>query len=175
MNALRRFFAFALLGIGLAIVPQGSGATPIVPDDRDRQVLESLLLHLLGDTSFDLTRVSTNGARIVLDANTPEKTGFLMPHQIRSEIGGRSLPGDAEIDMRRRNTPADAKPDVYDSVKACYTNLTCNMWPNKAYAVDAPVAPQFHTVASGRRATHMRRWPARPAHRETSSRGAACL
>jgi hypothetical protein len=124
MNALRQFFAFALLGIALAIIPPASGATPIVPDDRDRQVLESLLLHLLGDTNFDMTRVSTNGARIVLDANTPEKTGFLMPHQIRGEIDGRSLPSDAETDMRRRNTPADAKPDAYDSVKASYTNLT---------------------------------------------------
>jgi hypothetical protein len=26
--------------------------------------------------------------------------------------------------MRRRNTPVDAKPDEYDSVKASYTNLT---------------------------------------------------
>jgi hypothetical protein len=124
MNAFRQFITFALLGIPLGIVPLVSSATPIVPDDRDRQVLESLLLHLLGDTNFDMTRVPTNGARIVLDAGTPEKTGFLMPHQIRSEIDGRSLPDDAEIDMRRRNTLVDAKPDAYDSVKASYTNLT---------------------------------------------------
>jgi len=124
MNALRQFFTFGLLGIGLAIKALALGATPIVPDDRDRQVLESLLLHLLGDTHFDMTRVSTNGASILLHANTPEKTGFLMPHQIHSEIGGRSLPSDAETDMRRRNTPVDAKSDAFGSARASYTNLT---------------------------------------------------
>lgn len=34
------------------------------------------------------------------------------------------MPGDAELDIRRRNTPVDAKPGTYDSVKASYTNLT---------------------------------------------------
>jgi hypothetical protein len=124
MNALRQFSTVALLGIALAIAPQSLGGTATVPDDRDRQVLESLLLHLLADTEFDMARVSTNGATIILHASTPEKTGFLMSHQIRSEIGSRRLPGDAESDMRRRNTPVDAKPDTYDSVKASYTNLT---------------------------------------------------
>jgi len=124
MNALRQFSAFTLLWIALAIVPLASGAPPTVPDDRDRQVLESLLLHLQADTMFDVTRVSTNGATIILHASTPEKTGFLMSHQIHGEIGSRRLPGDAESDMRRRNTPVDAKPATYDSVKASYTNLT---------------------------------------------------
>jgi hypothetical protein len=124
MNTLRQWSTFTLLWIALALVPLASGATPTVPDDRDRQVLESLLLHLLSDTKFDVTRVPTNGAMIVLHARTPEKTGFLMSDQIRSEIGSRTLPSDAEKDMRRRNTPVDAKPDMYDSVKASYTNLT---------------------------------------------------
>jgi hypothetical protein len=97
-------------------------ATP--PDERDRQVLETLLLHLLFDSKFDLTRVSTNGPTIVLHTRTPEKTGFLMSRQIRAEIGSRKLPSDAEADMRQRNTPADAKPHTYDSVAASYTNLT---------------------------------------------------
>jgi hypothetical protein len=87
-------------------------------------VLESLLLHLLNDPTFDMTRVSTNGASIVLHTRTPEKTGFLMAQQIRSDIGGRTLPRDAEGDLRRRNTPASAKADEYDSVTAFYTNLT---------------------------------------------------
>jgi len=124
LHALRQFLTFSSLGIALVIVPLASGATPTVPDDRDRQVLESLLLHLLGDANFDMARASTNGAKIVLNASTPEKTGFLMPHQIHSEIDGRSLPSDAEIDLRRRNTPVDAPPDTFDSVKASYTNLT---------------------------------------------------
>jgi hypothetical protein len=33
-------------------------------------------------------------------------------------------PKDAEEDLRRRNSPADAKPDTYDGVTAYYTNLT---------------------------------------------------
>jgi len=93
------------------------------PDERDRQVLETLLLHLLADPKFDMTRVSTNGATIVLHTRTPEKTGYLMAHQIRSEIDNRILPSDAESDLRKRNTPADAKPDTFVSVTAYYTNL----------------------------------------------------
>ena len=121
MNALRQFRHLFLLCVASAFVLPVSAAPP---DERDRQVLETLLLHLLADPKFDMTRVSTNGATIVLDTSTPEKTGFLMSHQIRSEIGSRTLPSDAESDLRRRNTPAGAKPDTYDSVTAYYTNLT---------------------------------------------------
>lgn len=124
MNALRRFSPIALLCIACAFASPVSGATPTVPDERDRQVLETLLLHLLTDTKFDMTSVSTHGATIVLHPRTPEKTGFLMYHQIRSEIGSRMLPSDAEGDLRRRNTPSEAKPDTYDSVTVFYTNLT---------------------------------------------------
>jgi hypothetical protein len=94
------------------------------PDERDGRVLETLLLHLLTDSSFDLTRVPTNGATIALHSRTPKKTGFLMPEQIKGEIDQRTIPTDAESDLRQRNTPADAKPDTYDSVAAFYTNLT---------------------------------------------------
>ena len=121
MNALRKFRHLILLCVTCAFVLPVS-ATP--PDERDRQVLETLLLHLLSDPKFDVTRVSTNGATIILDSRTPEKTGFLMSHQIHSEIGSRKLPSDAESDLRRRNTPLDAKPDTYDSVTAYYTNLS---------------------------------------------------
>src|ERR1051326_5172191 len=117
MNALRRFITFTFLGIAFGFSPWAGGATQTVPDERDRQVLESLLLHLLADTEFDVTRVSTNGATIILLTSTPEKTGFLLSHQIRSEIGSRRLPSDAENDLRRRNTPLDAKSDTYDAVK----------------------------------------------------------
>ncbi len=114
-------------GFGLAtetVVSPASHAPPILPDERDRQVLESVLLHLLADPEFDMTSVSTNGATIVLHTRAPEKTGVLMSHQIRSDIGSRMLPGDAEGDLRKRNTPPEAKPDTYDSVTVFYTNLT---------------------------------------------------
>jgi hypothetical protein len=114
--------AFVCLFAGF-VLPVAGEAEPTVPDDRDRQVLEALLLHLLVDKDFDMTRVPTNGATIVLHARTPEKTGFLMSHQIRSEIRERTLPAGTETDVRRRNTPPRA-PDTYDSVTAYYTNLT---------------------------------------------------
>jgi len=121
MNTFRQFRRLFLLCIACAAVLPVSAAPP---DERDRQVLETLLLHLLTDSKFDMTRASTNGATIVLHTRTPEKTGFLMSHQIRSEIDSRTLPGDAESDLRRRNMPADGKPDTYDSVTAFYANLT---------------------------------------------------
>jgi hypothetical protein len=61
-----------------------AAATAVVPDERDRRVLETLLLHLLGDSKFDMTGASTNGEVIVLHTRTPEKTGFLQADQMRS-------------------------------------------------------------------------------------------
>jgi hypothetical protein len=124
MNTLRTFSRFALLCIACAFFQPASGATPTVQEERDRQVLETLLLRLLSDAKFDMTGVSPTGATIILHTRTPEKTGFLMSTQIRSELGSRTLPSDAENDLRRRNTPPDTKPDTYDSLAAFYTNLT---------------------------------------------------
>jgi hypothetical protein len=111
----------ALLGVACVFALPVSGAAP---DERDRQVLETLLLHLLADVKFDLAGRPAKGATIVLHIRTPVKTGFLMSHQIRGELDKRPLPSEAESDLRRRNTPADAKPDTYDSVAASYTGLT---------------------------------------------------
>ena len=47
------------------------------PDERDRQVLETLMLHLLADSKFDMTRVTPKGGTIVLHSLTPERSGFL--------------------------------------------------------------------------------------------------
>ena len=110
MSALRQIGRLFLFCIACVFALLASAAPP---DERARQVLESLLLHLLADPKFDMTRVSTNGTTIVLHTQTPGKTGFLMAEQIRVEIGNRALPGDAEQDMRRRN----------DSVMASYTNM----------------------------------------------------
>lgn len=122
MNALRQLRYLVLLGLVCAFAGPVSAAPP---DERDRLVLEMLMLHLLADPKFDVTRVpATNGATIVLHSRTPEKTGFLMSGQIGGELRDRKLPGGAEDDLRRRNTPADAKPDTYDALTASYTNLT---------------------------------------------------
>ena len=113
-----------LLCVVFIVVFPAPGAPATVPDERDRQVLEAVLLRLLADLEFDMTRIPTNEAVLVLHTRTPEKTGFLMSHQIRSDIGNHTLPSDVEEDLRRRNTPRGAKPDTYDAVPAFYTNLT---------------------------------------------------
>jgi hypothetical protein len=86
--------------------------------------LETLLLHLRNDSKFNRTRTTNAEPTIVLHARTPEKTGFLMSFQIRSDLRGRALPDGTESHLRRRNTPADAKPDTYEAIAASYTNLT---------------------------------------------------
>jgi len=119
MNGLQQIRRTFLLCIVCGFVLPVSAA----PDERDRQVLETLLLHLVADPKFDMSRVSTNGATIVIHSRTPKKTGFLLPHQIDTEIGSRTLPVDAENEMRRRNVP-DGDKATFDSVEAYYTNLT---------------------------------------------------
>lgn len=95
-----------------------------IPDGRDQQVLQALLSHLRADTNFNLTRTHPNPPTIVLQANTPEKTGFLSVGQIRSDLRTNSLPTELEDNLRRRNTPPDAAPNSYEAVSASYTNLT---------------------------------------------------
>jgi hypothetical protein len=125
MNALLRFHCLIWFCAAVGFGSTTLAVVPTVPDERDRQVLETLMLHLLSDTNFDVTRVpATNGTSILLHVRTPDKTGFLMSQQIHGEIRNQTLPEDAENDMRRRNTPLDAKPDTYDSVPVTYTNLT---------------------------------------------------
>jgi hypothetical protein len=154
MKALEQFHQIILLCIAGVLALPVSAAEP---DERDRQVLETLLLNLLSDPNFDMTRVPVKGATIVLHTRTPEKTGFLMPHQIRAEIGSRKLPGDAGSDMRRRNTPTGEKPDTYDSVTATYTNLAfahgivvtnlAEVWSGSRYSLPSKV--RFPRLAAG--------------------------
>ena len=124
MNALAQFARVFSLCIICVVPLPARAATTTVPDKRDGQVLDALLLHLLSDSKFDMARVSTNGATIVLHARTPEKTGFLQSHQMRSDVGDHKLPSDAEQDLRRRNSPLNAKPDTYDAMAVSFTNLT---------------------------------------------------
>ncbi len=102
------------------------------------------MLHLLADAKFDMTRVSTNGGLVVLHARTPEGTGYLMSQQMRIDIGSHTLPSDVEGDLRRRNTPPDAKPDTYDAVTAFYTNLTFAAGITVADLSDKWGGPRFY-------------------------------
>ena len=124
MNPLAQFARLVFLCVGCSALSTARAATAVVPDKRDGQVLDALLLHLLADPKFDMALVSTNEATIVLHTRTPEKTGFLQSHQMRTDIGDHTLPGEAERDLRRRNSPPDAKPDTFDSAEASFTNLT---------------------------------------------------
>jgi hypothetical protein len=124
MSTLAYFPRLAFVCIACVSFASARAASPRAVEQRDGQVLQALLLHLLTDPKFDMARVPTNGAVIVLHTRTPEKTGFLQAHQMRSDIGDHKLPGDVERDLRSRNTPTDAKPDTYDAVAASFTNLT---------------------------------------------------
>src|SRR5437773_12169175 len=84
MNALAQFARILSLCIACVSILAARAATT-APDKRDGQVLDALLLHLLSDSKFDMTRVSTNGATIILHARTPEKTGFIQPPQMGSD------------------------------------------------------------------------------------------
>ena len=74
MNAPRQFGLLFPLCIACGSVLAVSAAAP---DERDRRVLETLLLHLLSDSEFDMTRVSIDKAMILLHERTPGKTGLL--------------------------------------------------------------------------------------------------
>ncbi len=123
MNAFRQLSRLAVLGIFFAVSPLTFADAPTAPDERERQVIECLLLHLLEDPKFDMTRSGPAGTSIVLDGSSPLKTGFLSSDQIRSEFPKRTLPSDAVNDMRQRNTPAGARPGTYDAVKVSYAEL----------------------------------------------------
>jgi hypothetical protein len=77
MKALRTFAAVVCFCLVWVLVAPVSGASP---DERDRQVLETLLLHLLNDPKLDLTTVpANNGANVVLHVawakSMPRKAG----------------------------------------------------------------------------------------------------
>lgn len=66
-------------GFGVAtesIVSAASGAAPTLPDERDRLVLESLLLHLLADAEFNLTEFPRMGRRLSCIAARRQVRGF---------------------------------------------------------------------------------------------------
>jgi hypothetical protein len=94
---------------------------PGVADQRDKQVLETALLHLLvAANDFDMmTKVDKRDALIVLQAQTPEDT-MLRPEQIRGYIGkGHTIPDDILLDLLRRNE----KPGSHDTQVASFSDL----------------------------------------------------
>lgn len=124
MSALRQCIRGPFLCVLLSLGPQVSAMAAAPPDERDRRVLEAVLLHLLADPEFDRTRVpAADGAVVVLHTRTPTKTGLLSSRQMHSDMGSHPLPGDVEEDLLRRNTPSERKPGSYEAVTASFTNL----------------------------------------------------
>jgi hypothetical protein len=111
------------LQLSLSLVPVSGAATYVVPDQRDRDVLNALLIHLCSDVGFDLTKVSTNHAQILLHYRTPGKTGSLTTDQIQSDLRTNSLPVDAEDNLRKRNGLNVEKPGDYETVAALFGNV----------------------------------------------------
>lgn len=114
----------------LPITAQRTGEKPETNSERDRQVLEALLLHLLSDKKFNLTYVSRSSsasssaskATIVLHPRTPEKTGMIQESQMRAETGGtHTLPPDAAQDLRQRNSKLSAHSSIYEAVAVSFT------------------------------------------------------
>lgn len=129
-NVSRLLHVTRLVLVQIAIVvlivgcrPQAQ-VEPVVPDESDRQVLEAFLLHLCADPDFNLTRVSTNEATVVLHWRTPEKTGFLNEQQMTQDTRGRALPKELGHALRRRNAEPAARPEDHAAVTAFYTNLS---------------------------------------------------
>ncbi len=109
-----------LLSITFAVVPRIPGAPAVAPDERDRQVLESLLLRLLTDSEFNMTRIAGDETTVVLNTQTPEKTGMIRPDQMAIDIGpGHSIPTGIQSDLRLRNE----KPGSYESYRASFADL----------------------------------------------------
>lgn len=126
MKLLLRFAHVLVLGVVCACFSPVLGAAPTIPDDRDRQVLETLMLHLLSDAKFDPWKFQTNHSKIVLHVRTPERISTLKADWIHNDIDNRVLPTDAEDDLRRRNTPLGSMPDTPESgesIEAYYTSL----------------------------------------------------
>jgi hypothetical protein len=123
VNLFRRLLFCIGLQVSLSLVPVSRAATYVVPDQRDTDVLNALLIHLCSDVAFDLTKVRTNDAQILLHYRTPEKTGFLMPDQIQSDLRTNSLPIDGEDNLRKRNGLNFENPGDYESVAALFGNV----------------------------------------------------
>jgi hypothetical protein len=116
--------AIVVLTVGCRPQAQVEPVFPVVLDESDHQVLEAFLLHLRTDRHFNLTRVSTNEATVVLDWRTPEKTGCLNEQQMTQDTPGHALPKELGHALRRRNTEPTARPGEYTAVTAFYTNLS---------------------------------------------------
>jgi len=120
MNLRRQIMHSLVLCTSCGFLLPLFAASPVTADERDRQVLETVLLRLLIDSDFNMTRVTTNRTSIVLNVCTPEKTGMIRPEQMEHDVGEEhSIPKGVQRDLLRRNE----KPGTYDSQLASFAGL----------------------------------------------------
>jgi hypothetical protein len=87
----------------LTPIPSPPQARGKFATDKDRLVLETLLLHMLGDDEFPPAAADTK-TKIVLHRRTPKEVKAIVDvMQINYETGGHVLPNDAWNDLKRRN------------------------------------------------------------------------
>lgn len=95
------------------------GVETVVPDERDKSVLDALFAHLLDDPDFNLNRVPVSDGTIVVHEHTPQKTGFIQSSQMRHDTGDNPIPTDAMKNLQARNSV----PGTFDAVEASYKDV----------------------------------------------------
>lgn len=126
---MSRLFGNLMLFLLVAAFSIAMPAAGNQPDDRDRQVLNSLFSHLLVDSSYnlvdydDLARTSAKKTKLVLHLRTPQGTGFLSANQINSDLRRRALPAGSEESLRRRNTQPNLKSTSFAAINASFKNM----------------------------------------------------
>jgi hypothetical protein len=99
-------------------------ARVVVPDERDCQVMEVALLHLLADPELGMWPETTNRSTIVLHARPPEKTGMSQTNQMRADFyrhpDGLTIPEELQLELVGRNLQPGTE---HNSVAASFKDL----------------------------------------------------
>jgi len=104
-----------------------------IPDERDRQVLEAMMLHVLAvrnvpeiekDSALAFFRHGREGKTILMHPSTPEGSTIYLSHsQIARDLHDFTLSQDIEDHLRHRNTSVKSKRGRDESVETTYTGL----------------------------------------------------
>lgn len=104
-----------------------------VPDERDRQVLEAMMLHVLAvrnvpeiekDSALAFIRHGREGKTILMHPSTPKGSTIYLSHsQIAGDLHDFTLSQDIEEHLRHRNTSVKSKRGRDESVETTYTGL----------------------------------------------------
>ena len=124
MHPIRSLVRFLVLGFWVAVAAGAVMAPEKVPTERDRQVLDALLLRLAVDPKFDVSRVSTNPPTIVLHREATSLPISLNPEGGLPYLGERTVALDATRNFEQRNQYHDPKAGGSNSLNASFLGLT---------------------------------------------------